>query len=111
MKFSFFTFFPPYLTVVIAVCKSRDSLVSEGKVEVTKANTKLCTMGPEKVFGELAILYNCTRTASIKGSCFAYMFVLLFGRLMVPALQAPKSHVVIPAYINNWNGMTAVVWH
>lgn len=40
---------------------------SEGKVEVTKGNSKLCTMGPEKVFGELAILYNCTRTASVKG--------------------------------------------
>jgi hypothetical protein len=24
-------------------------------------------MGPGRVFGELAILYNCTRTASIKG--------------------------------------------
>ncbi|KAI4790616.1 hypothetical protein KUCAC02_034513, partial [Chaenocephalus aceratus] len=26
---------------------------------------KLCTMTPGKVFGELAILYNCTRTASV----------------------------------------------
>uniref|UniRef100_A0A673AC95 cGMP-dependent protein kinase n=1 Tax=Sphaeramia orbicularis TaxID=375764 RepID=A0A673AC95_9TELE len=26
----------------------------------------LCTMGPGKVFGELAILYNCTRTATVK---------------------------------------------
>ncbi|WAQ97092.1 KGP1-like protein [Mya arenaria] len=41
-------------------------VMEEGKVEVTKANVKLCTMSPEKVFGELAILYNCTRTASIK---------------------------------------------
>jgi Cyclic nucleotide-binding domain. len=24
-------------------------------------------MGPGKAFGELAILYNCTRTASIRG--------------------------------------------
>lgn len=38
----------------------------EGKVEVTKEGMKLCTMGPGKVFGELAILYNCTRTATVK---------------------------------------------
>ncbi|KAL0616074.1 cGMP-dependent protein kinase 1, partial [Plecturocebus cupreus] len=37
-----------------------------GKVEVTKEGVKLCTMGPGKVFGELAILYNCTRTATVK---------------------------------------------
>ncbi|KAJ4949665.1 hypothetical protein JOQ06_021174, partial [Pogonophryne albipinna] len=37
-----------------------------GKVEVTKESMKLCTMGPGKVFGELAILYNCTRTATVK---------------------------------------------
>lgn len=41
-------------------------VMEEGKVEVTKDGQKLCTMGPAKVFGELAILYNCTRTASVK---------------------------------------------
>lgn len=40
--------------------------LTEGKVEVTKEGVKLCTMGPGKVFGELAILYNCTRTATVK---------------------------------------------
>ncbi|EEC16533.1 cGMP-dependent protein kinase, putative [Ixodes scapularis] len=38
----------------------------EGKVEVTKESKFLCTLGPGKVFGELAILYNCTRTATVK---------------------------------------------
>uniref|UniRef100_A0A8C1KPR9 cGMP-dependent protein kinase n=1 Tax=Cyprinus carpio TaxID=7962 RepID=A0A8C1KPR9_CYPCA len=38
----------------------------EGKVEVSKEGLKLCTMGPGKVFGELAILYNCTRTATVR---------------------------------------------
>lgn len=42
------------------------SLSTDGKVEVTKEGVKLCTMGPGKVFGELAILYNCTRTATVK---------------------------------------------
>uniref|UniRef100_A0A3Q4G1R2 cAMP-dependent protein kinase type II-alpha regulatory subunit n=1 Tax=Neolamprologus brichardi TaxID=32507 RepID=A0A3Q4G1R2_NEOBR len=41
-------------------------VMEEGKVEVTKEAMKLCTMGPGKVFGELAILYNCTRTATVQ---------------------------------------------
>ncbi|XP_059809557.1 cGMP-dependent protein kinase 1-like [Hypanus sabinus] len=41
-------------------------VMEEGKVEVTKEGVKLCTMMPGKVFGELAILYNCTRTATVK---------------------------------------------
>ncbi|XP_047464976.1 cGMP-dependent protein kinase 1 [Mugil cephalus] len=41
-------------------------VMEEGKVEVTKEGMKLCTMGPGKVFGELAILYNCTRTATVR---------------------------------------------
>ncbi|XP_072095337.1 cGMP-dependent protein kinase 1 isoform X4 [Mobula birostris] len=41
-------------------------VMEEGRVEVTKEGVKLCTMGPGKVFGELAILYNCTRTATVK---------------------------------------------
>lgn len=45
---------------------SRMYVLEEGKVEVTKEGHRLCTMSPGKVFGELAILYNCTRTASVK---------------------------------------------
>lgn len=44
-----------------------ESSFAEGTVEVSKLNKILTTMGPGRVFGELAILYNCTRTASIKG--------------------------------------------
>lgn len=36
-------------------------------VEVTKQGKKLCTIGQGTVFGELAILYNCTRTATVTG--------------------------------------------
>ncbi|RXN12102.1 cGMP-dependent kinase 1 isoform X1 [Labeo rohita] len=43
-------------------------VMEDGKVEVTKEGMKLCTMGPGKVFGELAILYNCTRTATVQSS-------------------------------------------
>lgn len=38
-----------------------------GEFEVVKDNIVLGKMGPGKAFGELAILYNCTRTASIRG--------------------------------------------
>lgn len=46
----------------------------DGKVEVTKEGVKLCTMGPGKVFGELAILYNCTRTATVKSKAVHFSF-------------------------------------
>lgn len=46
----------------------------DGKVEVTKEGVKLCTMGPGKVFGELAILYNCTRTATVKSKTCIIFF-------------------------------------
>lgn len=39
----------------------------EGKVEVSREGKFLSTMAPGKVIGELAILYNCKRTATIKG--------------------------------------------
>ncbi|XP_053208313.1 cGMP-dependent protein kinase 1-like isoform X1 [Panonychus citri] len=41
-------------------------ILEEGRVEVSKEGKVLHTMGPGKVFGELAVLYNCTRTASVK---------------------------------------------
>ncbi|XP_034402701.1 cGMP-dependent protein kinase 1-like [Cyclopterus lumpus] len=40
-------------------------VLEEGMVEVTKQGQKLCTIGQGTVFGELAILYNCTRTATV----------------------------------------------
>ncbi|KAI3378751.1 hypothetical protein SNEBB_010390 [Seison nebaliae] len=39
-----------------------------GEVEVIKDGKRLVTMEPCHVFGELAILYNCARTASIKAT-------------------------------------------
>ncbi|XP_022241910.1 cGMP-dependent protein kinase 1-like [Limulus polyphemus] len=38
----------------------------KGDLEVLKDGKVLGRMGPGKAFGELAILYNCTRTASVK---------------------------------------------
>lgn len=44
------------------------SFFAEGELEVSKGDQVLGRMGAGKVFGELAILYNCTRTASVKGT-------------------------------------------
>ncbi|XP_059479856.1 cGMP-dependent protein kinase, isozyme 2 forms cD5/T2 isoform X2 [Neocloeon triangulifer] len=40
----------------------------EGRVEVSRDEKYLSTLAPGKVFGELAILYNCKRTATIKAA-------------------------------------------
>lgn len=40
---------------------------ADGELEVIQGDRVLGRMGPGKAFGELAILYNCTRTASVKG--------------------------------------------
>ncbi|KAL1115701.1 hypothetical protein AAG570_005991, partial [Ranatra chinensis] len=41
---------------------------SEGEVIVSRENKYLSTLAPGKVFGELAILYNCKRTATIQAN-------------------------------------------
>uniref|UniRef100_A0A4W3HP41 Cyclic nucleotide-binding domain-containing protein n=1 Tax=Callorhinchus milii TaxID=7868 RepID=A0A4W3HP41_CALMI len=80
------------------------SVSSEGKVEVTKGDVKLCTMGPGKVFGELAILYNCTRTATIKGQR-SKTTALREGRYI--KFQVSHLHMEIPE-IDCWNGMRSL---
>ena len=46
---------------------------TEGLVEVIKGDEKIDTMGPGIVFGELAILYDCERTAHVKGIPIYYI--------------------------------------
>ena len=46
---------------------------AEGKVEVSRKGNCLSTMTPGKVMGELAILYNCKRTATIKGKIYIWI--------------------------------------
>ncbi|RZF39202.1 hypothetical protein LSTR_LSTR012944, partial [Laodelphax striatellus] len=43
-------------------------VMEEGRVEVSREHKYLSTLAPGKVFGELAILYNCKRTATIKAA-------------------------------------------
>ena len=41
-------------------------VLAVGEVQVTKGGRHRQNMGPGRSFGELAILYNCTRTATVK---------------------------------------------
>ena len=50
------------------------SFIAEGACEVSKEGKILGAMGPNKAFGELAILYNCTRTATVKGKTILLLF-------------------------------------
>ena len=43
---------------------------AEGEYDVIKDGKILGRLGVGKAFGELAILYNCQRTASIKGESY-----------------------------------------
>ncbi|XP_036321218.1 cGMP-dependent protein kinase, isozyme 1-like [Rhagoletis pomonella] len=59
---------------------------AEGEFEVVKGGIVLSVMGPGKAFGELAILYNCTRTASIRVLSDARVWVLdrrVFQQIMM----------------------------
>ncbi|XP_066992525.1 cGMP-dependent protein kinase, isozyme 2 forms cD5/T2 isoform X1 [Anabrus simplex] len=48
--------------------KKHHTSCPEGRVEVSRDGKYLSTLAPGKVFGELAILYNCKRTATIKAA-------------------------------------------
>ncbi|XP_076458785.1 cGMP-dependent protein kinase 1-like isoform X2 [Babylonia areolata] len=51
-------------------------VAAEGEFEVIKEDRVLGTMCPGRAFGELAILYNCTRTASIRAITDVKVWVL-----------------------------------
>ncbi|XP_053665243.1 cGMP-dependent protein kinase, isozyme 1 [Anopheles marshallii] len=59
---------------------------ASGEFEVIKDSKVLGVMGPGRAFGELAILYNCTRTASIRVLCDSRVWVLdrrVFQQIMM----------------------------
>ncbi|KAK6625141.1 hypothetical protein RUM43_005432 [Polyplax serrata] len=51
-------------------------VVAEGSIEVYKGNEKVNTLGPGKVFGELALLYNSKRNATILANTDCKFWVL-----------------------------------
>ena len=54
-------------------------LPAEGRLEVTKDEQVLGEMSSGTVFGELAILYNCKRTATVKGRFLRLVVCLSLG--------------------------------
>lgn len=46
--------------------------ISDGTLEIWKDGQKLREIGRRTVLGELAILYNCQRTATVKGEDYEF---------------------------------------
>ena len=51
-------------------------LFTEGELQVSKEGKILGALSPGRAFGELAILYNCTRTASVLATQDGCIWVL-----------------------------------
>lgn len=70
---------------------------AEGELEVLKNNKVLGRMGPGKAFGELAILYNCKRTASVKAVTDAEVWMLdrkvFQAIMMISGLQRQEDNI------------------
>ncbi|XP_035229391.1 cGMP-dependent protein kinase, isozyme 1-like isoform X2 [Stegodyphus dumicola] len=70
---------------------------AEGELEVIKGEKSLGKMGPGKAFGELAILYNCTRTATVKAVTDALLWVLdrraFQTIMMVTGIQRQEENI------------------
>lgn len=78
--FSSFThFLPPTFLSLFHLPLLIFSSHAEGQLEVLKENKVLGTMNAGRTFGELALLYNCNRTASVRGELsisFLFSFCL-----------------------------------
>ena len=72
-------------------------VTAEGEFDVIKGKKVLGRLGAGKAFGELAILYNCKRTASIKAVTDGKVWVLerrVFQHVMVSSgLRKIESQV------------------
>ncbi|XP_071829351.1 cGMP-dependent protein kinase 1-like isoform X5 [Apostichopus japonicus] len=72
-------------------------VLAEGKLSVSQGGKVLGEMGPGKLFGELAILYNCTRTASVKASSDAKLWAIdrhVFQQIMMKTgIERQKEHL------------------
>ncbi|VDM30915.1 unnamed protein product [Hydatigera taeniaeformis] len=75
-------------------------VAAEGEYEVWRNGKYLYTMGPGNCFGELALLYNCKRTASIKAVRAAHIWVLernIFQFIMMKTgLEKMEARVNVP---------------
>ncbi|XP_020614640.1 cGMP-dependent protein kinase 1-like isoform X2 [Orbicella faveolata] len=72
-------------------------VLEEGKVKVMKEGAVLGQMGPGRVFGELAILYKCPRTASVKAETDVKIWAIdrqTFQTIMMKTgIMRQKEHI------------------
>ncbi|KAJ0067488.1 hypothetical protein NL108_007957 [Boleophthalmus pectinirostris] len=55
---------------------SRAYILEEGRLDVKKDGLKLHTVFPEEIFGELALLYNCTHSYSVSAQMDSKLWVI-----------------------------------
>ncbi|KAL3314601.1 cGMP-dependent protein kinase 1 [Cichlidogyrus casuarinus] len=71
--------------------------MKDGYVEVTKSGGRIREMSPGTVFGELAILYNCTRTATVKAltdcTLWAIDRVTFQSIMMTAGMKKQEQHL------------------
>jgi hypothetical protein len=53
------------------------AVCAEGELEVSQKDKILGVISAGRAFGELAVLYNCQRTASVRGSVFLFKLPFL----------------------------------
>lgn len=72
-------------------------VIEEGKCEVIKDGKVIHEMGPPHVFGELAVLYNCTRTATIRAKTPCKLWTIdraVFQAIMMrTGMQRQQEHL------------------
>ncbi|KAJ6216879.1 hypothetical protein RDWZM_008036 [Blomia tropicalis] len=85
-------------------------VIEEGTLEVSKNQKFLSKMGPQKMFGELAILYNCTRTATVKALTDCKLWAIerqCFRTIMMRSgLLKQKEHVEFLKTVPTFNKLS-----
>jgi len=83
-------------------------VMEEGKVEVSREGKFLSVMSAGKLFGELAILYNCQRTATIKAATDCKLWAVerqCFQTIMMRTAMVRQSEYTtflksVPTFVN-----------
>jgi len=83
-------------------------VMEEGKVEVSREGKFLSVMSVGKLFGELAILYNCQRTATIKAATDCKLWAIerqCFQTIMMRTAMVRQSEYTtflksVPTFVN-----------
>ncbi|XP_068616853.1 cGMP-dependent protein kinase 1 [Brachionichthys hirsutus] len=74
---------------------TRAYVLEEGRLDVTKDGLKLCTVEPEDVFGELALLYDCTHGHSVSAQTDSTLWVVdrrTYRAVLTQAALSSRSH-------------------